>query len=178
MDLGPLVGTYNSALSKYSENEEGWCQLQEFFSLFERVPFPLPWCSVGPQLSGNNTLCLLRPTHSWKCFFPLPSFLSFCPLPDIMSFPFLTHSHPNFLPLYKSKVMNEDFKKKSKKIFRLPACLFFILFPALSLERSNRNWHTPLMLLSDIILFFLSSQFLSLLWPDVCYRQNLHFPDN
>lgn len=40
-------------------------------------------------------------------FFP-PSFLSLSPPPDIMSFPFLTHRHPNFLPLYKPNVMNGD----------------------------------------------------------------------
>ena len=109
MDLGPLVGTYDSALSSIVKMKRADVNSKNFplFSKGKRVPFPLPRRSVGPQLSGNNTLCLLRQTHSWKCFFfpPLPF-----PPPAIMSFPFLTRSHPSFLPPYKPWVMNEVLK--------------------------------------------------------------------
>lgn len=80
--------------------------------LFEGKKGPLPPASVlcwTPAVRKQYPLP--APTNSFlKMFFfpPLPF-----PPPAIMSFPFLTHSHPSFLPPYKPWVMNEVLKIKT-----------------------------------------------------------------
>lgn len=114
MDLGPLVGTYDSALSSIVKMKRADVNSKNF-PPFRRgkKKVPSPYLSALLDPSCQETIpsaCSdkLIPENVFFFFPPLPF-----PSPAIMSFPFLTHSHPSFLPPYKPRVMNGVLKIKT-----------------------------------------------------------------
>lgn len=144
MGLGPLVGTYDSALSSIVKMKRADVNSKNS-PLLEGKKGPLPPASVlcwTPAVRKQYPLP--APTNSFlKHFFSSSPF----PPPAIMSFPFLTHSHPSFLPPYKPWVMNEVLKSEPE-CMTPPVCLFVIIHPA---ARGQRFAYILQLLLSVII---------------------------
>lgn len=127
--LGPVTWNLQFNLGLYSENEEGWCQLQEFSPFRKERKGPLPPALVffwARAVRKQYPLPAL--TNSFqKMFFGFSPPAPPAPPSAIISFPFLTYSHPNFLPLYKTKVMNEAQKIKTE-CSTPPVCLLVYSF--------------------------------------------------
>lgn len=105
MDLGPLVGTYDSALSSIVKMKRADVNSKNFPPFRREKGSPSPCLGALLDPSCQETIpsaCSDKLIPENVFFFPPLPF----PPPAIMSFPFLTRSHPSFLPPYKSWVRN------------------------------------------------------------------------
>lgn len=108
MDLGPLVGTYDSALSSIVKMKRADVNSKNFppFRMEKGSPSPRLCALLDPSCQETIPSACSDKLIPENVFFPPSRF----PPPAIMSFPFLTYSHPSFLPPYKLGVMNEVLK--------------------------------------------------------------------
>lgn len=125
--------------------------------LLEGKKGPLPPAAVlcwTPAVRKQYPLPAPKNSFLKMFFFPFSSapFSSPPTSSAIMSFPFLTHSHPSFLPLYKPTVMNGLFKVQTW--MRDPSSL---LICHCSFRTLLKRWRTSYRVQSDFWVIFLRS---------------------